>query len=216
MGNGWELFVIDFETKKRRQLTSLGITLSAPAWSPVEDRFAIAMAKDYDTKIFSMSDSGKILRQITEGWNTTDGTPSFSPDGTRIAYMSGRTGKTQIYVTDIDGNNNRRLTFNDRMNETPAWSPKGDKIAYASRDRDSFLDIFVSNADGGGDSERLTYDTRNNEDPTWSPDGRFIAFSSDRSGTKKIYIMNKDGGNQRLLTTGEGIYEFPAWSPRLK
>ncbi|MFH1729741.1 MAG: hypothetical protein ABIA04_15120 [Pseudomonadota bacterium] len=213
----WELNIIDWIQKKIYPITKLETTIISPTFNPTNDEIVAAMSVKGDTKLFRFSQTGKMLQQLTKGWNSMDIQPSFSPDGTKIAFSSSRSGRPQIYVMDANGNNVKRLTFGEMKDQCPAWSPKGDKIVYASQDADKHMDIFVINADGSGQPQRLTYDSRNNEDPTWSPDGRFIAFSTDRErGKYHVWIMNKDGKNARPLTKGKGEYIIPSWSPRIK
>ncbi len=77
----------------------------------------------------------------------SDAYPAWSPDGTRIAFVSDRDGKPNIYVMDADGKNQKRLTNNDTMNYWPAWSPDSKKIAFLSEVW-VFFNIFVMDADG--------------------------------------------------------------------
>ena len=158
-----------------------------------------------------------------------DSSPSWSPDGKRIAFDSDREGRFnwEIYVMDADGRNLQRLTNNpdddghpdDRY---PSWSPDGAHIVFTARREEHVenkfavtYEIYVMDADGGN-QQRLT-DNRNNEwAPVWSPDGKRIAFYSDRKGTFDnfdIYVMDADGGNQQNLTNNRAWNRHPSWSP---
>ncbi len=126
-------------------------------------------------------------------------------DEGRIAFVSERDGggsnyPTDIYVMNVDGGNQTRLTTEGAAN--PAWSPDRTRIAFTSF-HDGFhkANIYVMNADGGNQT-RLT--SKGGEDPAWSPDGTRIAFSG-------IMVMNADGSGQTLLTPKGGL--DPAWSP---
>ena len=103
--------------------------------------------------------------------------PSWSPDGSQIAFDSDRDGNWEIYVMDADGSNPTNLTNNAADDQRPAWSPDGSKIAFHSN-RDGNLDeIYVMDADGSNPI-RLTNNTDNDHCPSWSPDGSKIAFRS--------------------------------------
>ena len=134
---------------------------------------------------------------------------SWSPDGGRIAFQSGRDGDAEIYVMNADGSSVEQLTENEYYDWFPSWSPDGGRIAFES-DRDSGDDyeIFVMNLDGSG-LVQLTENDSDDRGPAWSPDGGRIAFSSDRDGDMGIYVMNADGSGVARL--GEGY--SPAWSP---
>lgn len=153
--------------------------------------------------------SGKQVKRLTDHW-AIDTSPTFSPDCSQIAFVSGRSSSPQIYVMDADGSNQRRLTYQGKYNTTPDWSPKGDVIAFTARDERNNFDIFT--VDLNGSIERLTQDQGNNEDPSYSPDGRYLVFTSDRGSGRGqgLWIMTSDGQYQREIGSGGG-YGSPAW-----
>ena len=153
------------------------------------------------------------LRRLTNH-NAVDGGPSWSPDGTQIAFHSERDGGSKIYVMDAaDGSNPRPLIFERGNDGFPSWSPDGTQIAfhyaYTSNDRD----IYVMDADGSN-SRQLYNSFYADEFPSWSPDGTQIVFHSNRSGGNwEIYVMDADGSNPRRLTNHSAVDRGPSWSP---
>lgn len=140
--------------------------------------------------------------------------PMMSPDGGKVAYVSGRDGNAEIYVTPImnDGvGADVRLTSNTTDDVSPAWSPDGGKIAFASK-RDGNLEIYAMGADGTSQT-RLTNNSKDDTAPAWSPDGKKIAFQSNRDGHWEVYVMNADGTSQTRLTNTTKDSLQPAWSP---
>ncbi|MFB6373501.1 MAG: DPP IV N-terminal domain-containing protein, partial [Bradymonadaceae bacterium] len=125
------------------------------------------------------AESGETKKRLTDNW-AIDTSPTWSPDCSKIAFVSGRSGSPQIYVMNADGSDKRRLTFKGTYNTSPDWSPKGNKIAFTARDKYNHFDIFLVDLDGN--LTRLTQDQGNNEEPSFSPDGRYIIFTSDRGG----------------------------------
>lgn len=139
----------------------------------------------------------------------------WSPDGSKIAFVSNRDGKAEIYLMDADGNNVGRLTNNSADDSTPAWSPDGSRIAFQTN-RDGNEEIYVMNADGSN-QKRLTWDPSTDSAPAWSPDGKKIAFASNRGNRNPynfdIWVMAADGNNQTRITTDSEYDAEPAWSP---
>jgi 7,8-dihydropterin-6-yl-methyl-4-(beta-D-ribofuranosyl)aminobenzene 5'-phosphate synthase len=140
--------------------------------------------------------------------------PSWSPDGTRIAFNSKRDGNWELYVMNADGTGLHRLTDSPEWELFPAWSPDGRMIAFRSGRAGVFEgDIHVIRPDGT-DERRVTTDAGMEEDPVWSPDGRHIAFQSMKEGTFDIYIVDRDGGNWVKLTQDPAHDYWPTWASR--
>jgi len=129
----------------------------------------------------------------------------------KIAFMSDRDGKREIYVMNADGTGQINLTNNPATDEYPAWSPDGGKIAFQS-DRDGNREIYVMNPDGTGQTN-VSNNPATDGCAHWSPDGRKIGFQSDRDDNSEIYVMNADGSGQTRLTTDLGSHACPVWSP---
>ncbi len=182
------------------------------AFAPNGSVVALTLSKDGNSEIYLISASdGRIVQRLTDNW-ATDTSPTWSPDGSRIAFVSDRSGSPQIYVMNADGSGARRLTFRGNYNTTPDWSPKGDKIAFTARDERYVFDIFVIDVASGA-IERLTQDEGHNEEPSFSPDGNYIVFTSTRGGGARLWVMTSDGLHQRPLTEKGSGYHTPAWGP---
>jgi eukaryotic-like serine/threonine-protein kinase len=128
-----------------------------------------------------------------------DDSPSISPGGERMAFVSKRTGNEEIWVCDRDGGRLVQLTsFKGPGTGTPRWSPDGHRIAFDSLAAGN-PDIYVMSANGGA-SRRLTTGPSGNFMPSWSPDGKWIYFKSDRSGSDQIWRIPAEGGAATQLT----------------
>ena len=177
-------------------------------------RIAFASNKDGNHEIYAMNADGSGVDRLTRD-RGGDYSPSWSPDGSRIAFMSNREDfDYQIYAMNADGSGVTRLT-NNRFNDYyPSWSPDGSRIAFASI-RNGNWEIYAMNADGSG-AARLTDnsdDDRRLRDPSWSPDGRRIVFVSGRDGNWEIYAMNADGSGASNLTNNSANEWGASWSP---
>jgi TolB protein len=179
--------------------------------------------------IFRMSLDGKKITPLTNGpGQAMNVEPAVSPDGTKVAFSSDRSGKPMIFTMNMDGSGLKQLTFAGYYNSTPTWSPDGKKIAFAGVDkgkdsgdgRTGAFDIFIINADGTG-LKRLTSAKKpsgtwaNNEAPSFAPDGQRVMFVSDRTTNSQLYMVNIDGTNERRITFDKRFYSKPKWGPAL-
>ena len=134
----------------------------------------------------------------------TDDSAQFSPDGSRIAFYSYRTGTSEIWVSDADGTNAVQLTtLGGVACGTPRWSPDGAAIAFDASP-DGHWDILVIAA-GGGAPRRLTRAPSSDAVPSWSHDGAWIYFTSDRSGEREIWKLPASGGDAVQVTRRGGF-----------
>jgi TolB protein len=132
---------------------------------------------------------------------------------TKIAYTSlvGKKKGKSIYVMDMDGFNNQRVTKDSSMNLGPAWSPDGKKLAYASY-VNGFPDIYTVDL-GSGHVRQLTNNRSTNITPAWSPDGDIIMYSSAKNRDPDLFIVNPNTGAERAFSSAFGIDLGPRFSP---
>ncbi len=168
--------------------------------------------------IFVMDLDGSNQTRLTTSL-AYDDQPKWSPDGSKIVFMSGRDGNFEIYSMNADGSNQTRLTNNPAADGFPAWSPNGTKIAFVSGDLNNpgTFEIFVMNADGSNRT-RLTNDALVDGVPAWSPDSSKIVFMSGTTSvfdpnSFEIFVMNADGSNRTRLTTNAIADGQPSYSP---
>jgi TolB protein len=143
-----------------------------------------------------------------------DGTPAWSPDGSRIAFASNRDGDLEVFVMNADGSQPINLTNSPNDDRDPSWSPDGTKIAFHSF-RDGNSEIYVMNANGSNQTN-LSQNPASDDQPEWSPDGSKIAFTRGVPvNFAEIYVMNAaTGANQTNLTNSPNTIDvFPSWSP---
>jgi hypothetical protein len=208
--------------------SSFGTQINQGAWAgtfPGENgKIAFSSQRDGDYyEIYVMDADGSNPTRLTNnpGWDDTF--PSWSPDGTKIAFGKegatlARYAKMEIYVMDADGSNPTKLTNKDAAAQDassdtqPSWSPDGTKIAFASN-RDGNFEIYVMNADGSNQTNLSNNNNATDAHPSWSPDGTKIAFFSARhgGGAFQIYVMDADGSGQKNISNNLANDYFPDW-----
>ncbi len=189
-------------------LLAILVLLSAIDLLRGSEQIAFVSDNDGDLDIYVMDIGPSLIRRLIDGaprdlsqHSADDYAPEWSPDGSRIAFVSVRDGNPEVYVMNADGNSPFRITFDDAIDTNPTWSPDGTQLAFQSdrvntlRNPGSALggvqqeanyDIYVIDvgfdANGASPSNlrQITFGTANDEHPAWSPDGRQIAFQSDR------------------------------------
>ncbi len=133
--------------------------------------------------------------------------PQFSPDGSKVAFESTRSGAYEVWLCRNDGSGLMQLThFNPSVTGTPRWSPDGQQIVFDSRPAGN-SDIFVIDVQGGP-PRKLTSEPSNEGVPSWSRDGRWIYFASDRTGGWEVWKMPSSGGSAVQVTRHGGFAGF--------
>ncbi|NKB36092.1 MAG: Tol-Pal system beta propeller repeat protein TolB [Gammaproteobacteria bacterium] len=137
--------------------------------------------------------------------------PAWSPDGSRLAYVSFESRNSAIYIQDVLSGKREKVASNPGINSAPAWSPDGSRLALTlSKGGDP--EIFVLHL-SSGTLQQITRNRAIDTEPSWSPDGKKLAFTSDRGGGPQIYeIKLQDKRPTRL--TFDGVYNArPRYSP---
>jgi len=138
--------------------------------------------------------------------------PSWSPDGTRLAYVSFESERPHVYMQTVATGDRERITDFPGINGAPAFSPDGDRLAM-TLSKDGNPEIYIMDLRDRR-LRRMTNDPAIDTEPAWSPDGRFLAFTSDRGGRPQIYRVAADKGGRAERMTFEGSYNArPVFSP---
>jgi Tol biopolymer transport system component len=194
------------------RLTEAGITTILPAVSRSGNRLAYVKVVA-DTNIWRVATAAGAPAKVLIASTLLDSSPQFSPDGTRIAFRSDRSGNNEVWTANADGSDQRQIThFNGPLTGSPRWSPDGAYLALESRDAGN-ADIFILPTEGGT-LRRFTTNTANDILPSWSRDGKSIYFASDRSGKWQVWKQDVAGGEARQVTNGGGFMAFESFDAR--
>lgn len=215
-----DIYVYNMITQRTAKLTSGFGNNSGANWHPDGRVIAFSGSHSGLTSIFTVNAIDGGNRKTFIAGSGLEVEPAYAPDGTKVAFVSGRFGNPHLFVRDLRSDKDVRITFAGWYNSSPSWRRDGRKLAFAGYDREiDRYDIFTVNPDGR-QMERLTLDQGDNEKPSWSPDGRYIVFQSNRvsrgrgkARSYKLYVMSRDGGNVKQLGIPLHDAVMPVWSP---
>jgi len=196
---------------------------SQPSWAP--DGQSIVFRTDRrdptNADLWIIGADGSNLRPLVQ----TQGNeryPTFSPDGTRLAYRSDIDGDPEIYVARADGSNPVQLTNNSLYDSAPAWSPDGSRIAFERGPADAgtnsspayaAMELWTMPATGGNE-QPLTSNAVHDEGPAWAPDGSgAIVFTREQTAGNPDLWLREASGAERRLTDLPSTEESPDWQP---
>ncbi|HEV3344343.1 MAG TPA: hypothetical protein VG125_28465 [Pirellulales bacterium] len=144
--------------------------------------------------------------------------PAWSPDGKQLCFARHEGDAIRLFVMDVEGGGQRRLTDRKHPEYDAVWSPDSKRLALSLVNvsgTQGDVDVYTVSADGSdfqqvaGSQGGLSHE----ESACFSPDGTQIAFTSTRDGNQELYVAAADGSNVRRLTNDLGIDAHPAWSP---
>ena len=196
---------------------------SSASWGVNGKLYLAKYMGDKNTDIFeyslTQSASGP---QLGKGINLTnhraiETEAVLSPDGSKLAYISDRTGSPQVYLMDMKTKKSKRLTQKGKYNTSPAWSPDSSMIAYTSAGSGKSSVYRVAADDPLGVANQVSPNGIHAESPVWSSDGSMVAFQAKKGPDWKIYYVLSSGSTaQRLTDSVVGVNEtVPSWNSGL-
>jgi len=202
-----ELYVADFDGFNAQAITQDSTIVAAPAWIPGHMGIYYTSYKYNHPDIFyhNLSTSA---RKVFANFGGSNMSPAPSPDGGKVAMILSKDGWTDLYVSNSDGSNLRRLTTSREDESSPCWSPDGRWICFAGkiRERRSLCKISPE----GGQIIRIeTSGVPNPTEPDWSPDGKWIVFTTMMSGFEICVVPASGEGKVTQLVAGEDA----SWAP---
>ncbi len=205
-GGKYSLWRIALNGKEPERLPVGGEDAFSPAISKKGDRLAYAQrsAKWSILRVDLTDHAGK--NGVTRVLSSTqqDSFAKVSPDSSRLAFQSVRSGTQEIWLSGIDGSGLVKLTsFEGPLTGSPAWSPDGRQLAFDSRPK-GHSQIYVTSVEGGV-PRPVTEGNSNDIVPSWSRDGNWIYFGSNRSGSWQIWKVSSSGGEPQQVTKQGGF-----------
>jgi Tol biopolymer transport system component len=204
-GSGWnnDIYSIPATGGNPERLPFATHNTASPAISRDGSRLVFVQFQ-FDPNIWRVDLGGKAAPQskvIASTW--LDAAPDFSPDGSKISFLSERDGTLAIWICNADGSSPVKLTGVEGPG-IPTWSPSGERIVFDSSSN-GHHQIYVADA-RGGNPEQITSGDFNNQTPSWSSDGKWIYFGSDRTGNFEIWKISPESKENIQVTRGGGFY----------
>lgn len=222
-GAYYDIYTVNIDGTNTIRVTTNQYYDSNPKFSPDGSKIVFLGSRPYNGKPPTLNDDICIIN--TDGTNeinlthhpASDVSPVFSPDGTKIAFVTNRNfNGSEVYVMNIDGSNLTQLTNNiDISDGTPAWSPDGTKIAFVTnRDEANNFEVYVMNADGTNQT-RLTNSPGSDLSPSWQRvasnamvGGRVVTASGRMLGNVQIVMIDANGNLRTSLSNSFGYFSF--------
>jgi Tol biopolymer transport system component/imidazolonepropionase-like amidohydrolase len=205
------VFTASMTGSARRDGDPLTVTVSegtsmAIAASPDGTQVAL----DLQGGLWTVPIAGGSAKRLTDEYGDVR-QPSWSPDGSTIAFQSYRDGQWRIWTIATDGTGLKPVTNGPFDDREPVWSPDGSAIAFSS-DRTGNYDLWILTL-ADGNVRQVTSHPDNDFFPAWSPDGSRLAFVSTRPDAPGVYTIAVDGSGERLEVQAAGSVGAPSWSP---
>lgn len=203
------IYQVDLTDRKRYRIANYSGSNISGGVSPDGRYMAVILSKDGNPELYVMRLSDRQLTRITRTPRAVESSPSWSPDGKQIVYVSDIAGTPHLFIVSRDGGSPRQLTTRGRQNVSPDWGPRGE-IAYSSLVSGKFQVHTIDPQTG--QSRQLTSDYADHEDPSWAPDGRHIALAKTENYRSRVYLIDTMGDPTILLVDTQGDWYAPKWS----
>jgi TolB protein len=169
-----------------------------------------------DLFIQNLDEMGRMkgkARQFYSAPRATQATPTYSPDGKQLAFVSDKDGPPRVYLLNVVNSKESLkpvlLTKRNRENTSPAWSPDGTKLAYSAKVdgvRQIWIYDFITQ-----EELPLTTGGLNKENPSWAPDSFHLVYNTESDGACELYLIHLNQGEPIHIQTGSGEKRFASW-----
>jgi TolB protein len=204
-----ELYVMDYDGRHLRELTSDQSIVLFPKFSPQGDRISFTSYLRDNPDLYVIGTDGSDRKRLSSrrGLNTS---ANWAPDGQHLSVTLSMDGAPNVYLIDLSGRVQGRLTREIGAATAASFSPDGTKIAFTS-DAPGYPQIYMMNSDGTG-LQRLTTGGHC-DSPRFCPTAPLIAYVKGDAGPYDIYTMDVGTHQETRITQGDGSSESPSWSP---
>ncbi len=216
-----KIYIASLKEGVGQRLISLKGNQLLPAVSPRRDKLAFISDAAGRTDLFLQplnpkTGEGGTPIQLYSYPRATQASPTFSPDGSQLAFVSDKDGGMRIYTISATPNAQRTavhlISKKNRENSCPCWSPDGKKLAYSAKTSGT-RQIWIY--DFETDEEwQLTSGEGHKENPSWAPDSQHLVFNSTNAASSELYIVNLNQPEALKISIGQGNKHYPTWGAR--
>jgi TolB protein len=216
-----KIFIASLGEGKGKKVVDIRGNQILPAISKKRDKLAFVCDASGRTDLFIQSIQPEIGRtgtpkQLFSYPRSTQASPTFSPDGSKVAFVSDKDGAARIYSISSEVSNKRPtahlITKKSRESSCPSWSPDGTKLAYSAKTegiRQIWIYDFVAE-----EERQLTSGPGNKENPCWAGNSLHLVFNSSDNNSSDLYVVNLNQPDAVKITKGQGKKHYPTWGPR--
>lgn len=219
-----KIYYTTLKDGKTKRLTTLRGNQITPQISQDATKIAYACDSQGRSDLFlqtftpSAGTLGKPI-QIFTAKGAANASPTFSPEGNKIAFVSNKDGSPKIYIMDLPSPGAKLKDIHPQLiskrcreNSAPSWSPDGKKIAYSAKAQGA-RQIWIYDLETGQERQ-LTDGKGDKENPMWAQNSLHLLFNSNLDDTTDIYLINLNQPEAVKITEGEGEKRFPCWKPK--
>ncbi|MFI5334982.1 MAG: Tol-Pal system protein TolB [Chlamydiales bacterium] len=216
-----KIFLASLKEGVGRRLVDLRGNQLLPAISMQRDKLAFICDASGRSDLFLQNfnpqtgDVGKPV-QLFSYPNSTQASPTFSPDGSKVAFVSDKDGRMRIYVIPVGAAEKRAeaqlISKQNAENSCPSWSPDGRKLAYSAK-TNGVRQIWVYDF-ATKEERQLTSGSGNKENPSWAPDSLHLVFNSTDGSSSELFVVNLNQPEAIKISKGQGKKHYPTWGPR--
>lgn len=206
-----DVYTVDLSNRGVRRVAGFpGLNAGADV-SPDGKRVVLTLSKDGNPELYVMAIGGGRPVRITRTPHAAEASPAWSPRGDQIVFVADQSGSPQLYVISANGGAVKRLAMRGSENVNPDWGPDG-RIVFSSRRAGRYQVCVYNPADGS--TQAVSADDADYEDPSWAPDSRHIVCTRTVHYDSDLYVLDTLGDAPLRLTTLQGDWHSPAWSPQ--
>jgi TolB protein len=208
------VYKVEVATGKMERLANFrGLSTGAVPSPKNPNKIAIILSHQGNPELYIMDATTRHLTRLTTTPLAAEASPTWSPDGSQICYVSDEPGAPHLYIVDVATKQRRRLTMAGGENVQPDWGETG--IVFATKRGCPFRIALIDPARGEASLRYLTDKNEHFESPTWAPNGRHVVTSRTQGRSSSIWIidaMEKGEKPYKPFNSSSGQWFNPAWS----